>query len=234
MKVAHLTIISACTLVGFWWGLNRSKAVQLQAQLEALHQSDDELAQLRREHERLSRLQPSDDELADLRRAVVARATPRVAAQKEPGIAKPIFPPGVWIAPGHWENRGRATPDAAVETMLWAAAGGDVAALKNTLEFDQASRAQAAAIMAKLPETSRRSAGTPEDLLAFAIAGNVPLESVQPVAQQQSSEDEVVQYMRFRNANGQTRQVYLTLHRAPDGWKLRVPPAVAADVTKGM
>jgi hypothetical protein len=117
--------------------------------------------------------------------------------------------------------------------MLWAAAGGDLAALKETLEFDETSRAKGATILAGLPESSRRQYASPDDLLALVLAGNIPLESAQFVARQQISGDEYTEYVRLKDPAGVTRQVHLTLRRSPDGWKLRVPPAAVDSIAQG-
>ncbi len=116
--------------------------------------------------------------------------------------------------------------------MLWAAAGGDLEQLKSTLDFDDASRARAEAILARLPEAARRQYATPSDLLALMVAGSVPLESAQVVARQMLSEDEATEYVRLKSPDGTTRQVGLTLQRSLEGWKLRVPPDVVDQMTR--
>ena len=224
MKRIHVVMVTIGAVAGLLWGFERTRAAQLQTELETRRETDNELARLRREHERLLRLQPSTDELARLSRDVVAEIAPApsqplVKAEASVGALKP----GAWALAGEWRNCGRATPQAAVETLLWASASGDLEALKGTLEFDDAARAKAVATLARLPVAARAQYGAPEDFLALMVAGNVPLDSALVVARQQFNENDAVEYLRLKRPNGATRQVGLTLRRSADGWKLRVP-----------
>ncbi len=235
MKPASITIILICAATGLAWGIGRSRAAQLQQQLADRHQEEAALRHLQREHDRLQRLQLSDEELARLRLDADARVLASAALAK-PAETPPApiraLEPGTWAQAAAWKNCGRATPEAALETMLWASAGGELGELKGVLEFDDASRVHAAAMLANLPETDRRQYATPEDLLALVVAGNVPLDSAQIVARQHVSENEVLEYMRLKDPAGITRQVCLSIHRTPDGWKLRVPDTTVEALTK--
>jgi hypothetical protein len=92
--------------------------------------------------------------------------------------------PGTWTPTTAWKNQGQATPEAAVETMLWAAAGGDLSALKNTLALAPDTQSKAADLLASLPSGISETYASPEDLMALLVAGNVPLDSAQVVAKQ--------------------------------------------------
>lgn len=238
MKPTHLTIIALSVAAGLWWGAERSAAAQLRLQLDSLQRQTDELARLRQEHDRLLRLQPSADELARLRRAAAASDQPAPLTAESSAEATPApwhaLQPGLWAPAADWKNRGRRTPESALETMLWASAGGDLAALKETLQLDAASRTKIAALLADLPESVRQQYASPEDLLALVVAGNVPLESAQLVARQQTGDDDVIEYVRLKNPAGETRQIHLTLHRSPDGWKLQVPAATVNALALGL
>ena len=183
-------------------------------------------------------LQPSADELAQLRREAAARDQSVPLGSDSSLAAAPAPPhalqPGLWAPAADWKNCGRRTPESALETMLWAAAGGDLAALKETLQFDEASRAKIAAHLAGLPDSVRQQYASPEDLLALVVAGNVPLESAQLVARQQNGDDDVIEYVRLKDPAGITRQVHLTLRRSPDGWKLQVPAATVDALALGL
>ena len=237
MNASRLAIIIIGLAAGLWWGYERSLAAQIRAQLELQQQQSGEPARLRQEHAQLLRQQPSDADLDRLRRDSAAREQPVPPADERPDNVTPILThalqPGVWAAASQWQNCGRTTPESALETMLWAAAGGDLAELKETLEFDEASRAKGAAILAGLPEASRWQYASPDDLLALVLAGNIPLESAQFVARQRISDDEFTEYVRLKDPAGVTRQVHLTLRRSPDGWKLRVPPAAVDTIAQG-
>jgi len=235
MKTARIAIILICAATGLGWGIERSRAAHLQQQLADRQQEEATLRHLQREHDRLQNLQPTDWELDRLRHDATTRELSAAASTKPAGPPPaPIqaLEPGTWAQAAAWKNCGRATPEAALETMLWAAAGGELEELKGVLEFDDASRVHAAAMLAHLPEPDRRHYATPEDLLALVVAVNVPLDSAQIVARQHISENEALEYVRLKDPAGVTRQVCLTLHRTPGGWKLRVPGATVEALTK--
>jgi hypothetical protein len=238
MKISHFTIIVLSVAAGLWWGAERSKAAQLLVQLENLQRQPGELARVRREHARLLGLQPSDLELARLHQEAATRGQPDLTADRPPKPAPattiPALQPGIWAPATDWKNCGRKNPEAALETMLWASAGGDLAVLKETVVFDDASRAKIAALLASLPESARQQYATPEDLLALEVAGNVPLENAQFVARQQIGDDEVTEYVRLKSATGVTRQVQLTLLHSSDGWKLHVPAATVDEIAQSL
>jgi hypothetical protein len=152
------------------------------------------------------------------------------------GNAGPLSPGGPalriggWAAPGDWRPCGNATPDAAIESTLYAAAHGDLNSLKATLEFDGDALAKAESILADLPESSRRQYASPEDLLAVIVAGSVPLNSAQLVARQEDGSGHVTEYLRLKNAEGATRQVCISLHQGPDGWRLSIPANVTDQI----
>ena len=232
MKASRLIIIAISVAAGLWWGFERSATAQLRMQREIERQQAGELARLRQEHARLLRLQPSEAELDRLHREIIARERPVPPARPAPAMIRALQP-GVWARATEWKNCGRTTPESALETMLWAAARGDLDALKETLDFDNASRATGAAILAGLPESSRRQYATPEDLLAVTLASNIPLESAQFVARQRINDDEFTAYVRLKDPAGVTRQVHLTLRRSPEGWKLHVPAAAVNEIGQG-
>jgi len=214
---------------GLGWGIERARAVQLRLQLEVVQRDRAELSRLEREHRHLLERQPSDEELARLQRELAARQTGAQFgashAEDEATAPQSILQPGTWARAADWKNRGRATPAAALETMLWASAGGDLTQLKQVLEFDEASQAMGAAMFARLPAAAQQPYATPEDLLALMVAGNIPLDSARLVTRQILGDDDLVEFVRLKSPDGTTRQVHLALHRSLDGWKLRVPAA---------
>jgi len=117
--------------------------------------------------------------------------------------------------------------------VLWAASGGDLDVLKETLSINDETRAKAEEMLMTLPGAARSQYPTPEDLLAVVVAGNVPLDKVQLVARQQIDADHVTEYLRLKNADGITRQVYLSLDQSPDGWRLVVPSSVVEQLGSG-
>lgn len=177
-------IVLACLAPYAGWWIEAMSTTRLRGEIDA-HRSDEvELASALRTRERLRIQLPSASELARLRRAAseAARLHSLVAAA-ETAHGAPIadFPLGEWMPADQWQNRGHATPDAAIETTLWAAAGGDVATLGNLLSMDPETRAKAEAILAQLPNGARERYGTPEDLIADFTVKSIPLGSAQLV-----------------------------------------------------
>jgi len=120
-----------------------------------------------------------------------------------------------------------------VETMLWAAAGGDLATLKDTLVLAPDAQSKAVDLLASLPAASGQPLASPEDLMALLVAGNVPLDSAQVVAKQTNQDGNVIEYVRLKDSEGRTRQVYLTLQKVSDMWKLTVPASALAQMAQG-
>ncbi len=69
-----------------------------------------------------------------------------------------------------WQNLGRDTPAAALETMLWAWRQRDYAALGDSLMFDAPGKAALAAWFVTLPASVRAKYRTPEQIVAPAFA----------------------------------------------------------------
>jgi hypothetical protein len=233
VKIARIFIFVVAAVSGAVWGIERNLTTQLRRTLSGVREYDREYAQLRSDHDELTQSAPKADELASLRREVLSSGAAALAASENSGASKAevqALRRGIWAPAAAWKNRGRASPEAAMETMLWAASGGDLDALEETLSINDETRAKAEAMLTALPEGARTQYSTPDDLLAVVIAGNVPLDSAQLVARQQNDADHVTEYLRLKNADGITRQVYLSLHRGPDGWRLVVPGNVVEQI----
>jgi hypothetical protein len=167
------------TISGACWAIQRNTENHLRARIAAMGVEDGTLARLRREHAKLQALSRANDQrpsaASDLNGSIDGGDS---GASREGGPSLRI---GSWAAPGDWRPCGNATPDAAIESTLFAAAHGDVSSLKATLEFDDNAIAKAESILAELPDSSRRQYASPEDLLAVIVAGSIPLDSAQLV-----------------------------------------------------
>jgi hypothetical protein len=236
MKFARISIFVVAAVSGVVWGIERNTTTRLRLTLDGVHEHDRTYAQLHSDHDDLIQFAPNADELASLRPKVLSRGSVASVASGSPARKKAedrALRPGFWAPAAAWKNRGRASPEEAVETMLWAASGGDLDALKETLSINDETRAKAENMLTTLPGAARSQYATPEDLLAVVIAGNVPLDSAQVVARQQNDADHVTEYLRLKNADGITRQVYLSLYQSPDGWRLVVPSSVVEQLGRG-
>jgi hypothetical protein len=244
-KILLVAFSLAAVLAG--WLVEHLHAQQLNAELALLQDSRRELSRLQAEHRRLLAAQPASDRLAALRLANSEhdRLLREIDARKTAARSNP-FPLGEWMPASTWENRGRATPRAAIETVLWAAAGGDLAALENAFELDDATRAQADALIARLPPGARNDYRTPESLIAGLATRNIPPSSAQLAWLHETDADHAIVGVLFPNLDAPAadeavadgppgvpppmlktkpivRLVTLNLHRTGSDWRLVVP-----------
>lgn len=244
--------IVAVVGVGVVWSLERLTTVTLRLQVDAARQENTELDSLRQERARLQRVVHEGEHLEQ--RPLGAdggRAKSEPPARNEPAHRGPAtnLEVGEWLSPRDWENRGQATPIATVETALWAAAGGDVARLRSMLLLDDEVRSKADAILAQLPDASRATYTSAEQLIAAFTAKSIPLGDAQLVWKHQPAADEAIACVFVRNTdvnaalptevpraqaasenlppmaapNAKTSATYLSLRRNDGAWRLVVP-----------
>ena len=176
---------------------------------------DDERAELARLREEIGALKKRTQEIAQQAQAA------QQAARGESTVPLKLIP----VA--EWKNGGRATVPAAVETLLWAAQGGDVEVLTGALQLDAAARAKAEALIAGLPEASRAQFGTPEKLVALFLAKDAAgVTGMQILGQRDISAEVVGVRVRFANEEGKTKEEGLGFARTTDGLKMIVPEKI--------
>lgn len=128
----------------------------------------------------------------------------------------------------YFQNRGRATPSAAFETLVWAALKGDEAMLADGTTLNSATRAKAEAFIAQL-STEERSKWTPEKLGQLWFSGLfTELSAVQIVGETISADEAIV---RLRLAN-RADEEKLVLRHMPNGWKVLAPSAAVEHLKK--
>lgn len=224
----------------------RAMAAGLRARADALARQERELSRQQGQRERLRRelLLVADAPGADEPGAVTAAVAAPTPA--------PTWRIGEWTAASAWHNEGRATPQATISTLLWAATGGDLAALRDMLNLDDANRAKARAWFDSLPPAGRALYATPEDLVASATLYNVPATKAQLSWLHQADGDRAVAGILLAEPESATptpaleyqpavgnfppalrgrppyRVVVLDLRRTADGWRVNVP-ATALD-----
>ena len=135
---------------------------ELRAELGASRSTDDEVARLQRESLQLSasmaRLGATNPEVAELTRlrAHLAALKTRPDGVIESEIRAP-------------QNRGRATPKAAMETFCWGIVRDDIDLVASFINFSDDSPENRAAFMANFSPAVRARYGTPERLGAAAF-----------------------------------------------------------------
>ena len=191
-----LLLLAALSVVGILWALNRLAATGLQAELQGLQRKNSNLSAARREQERLRQLHAEAMQRADEPREAAKSVQPAPEITAPPASSLVV---GEWRAPSSWEKRGQSTAVAAMETALWAAAGGDLAALQSLLLIDEAVRVKAGTLWAQLPEAARATYTGAEQLVAAFATKSLPLGDAQLVWNHQPNADEAFACLFVKN-----------------------------------
>ena len=231
-------IISLVAIAGLVLAWQRHTAEELRGKIAWQRTQSRELARLKAANQRLVAAQPSAEDLEKLladRKAIAslrseietmrrrAAAAPNTA-DGPPAKAAPSLT-GSLVEYQQWKNVGVATPDAAFETVLWAAAGGEFENVADLLAFDANTRSRAAAVFAELPESIRNELGTPERLIALLVADDVPLGRAAIVAQIPTPTDTKVIAQIF-DTDGTQKLAQFSLRVDGNSWRLVVPEKV--------
>ncbi len=211
----------------------------LAAELEVLRDQEREFGRLRAERGRLAAEQIQADELQRLRsdRAAIGRMRGEVeslrqgtADREHRTTAKPPgrFGVGVPMPASEWRNEGAATPAAALETVLWAAAGGEVDVLAQRIRFDPAARTAALELLQSLSPESRARHGSPEQLLAFLSIKDIPIGAATVTGWRQTSATQHPVSLSLASGPDRIKPVALVFVRDGEEWKLRATEGAVA------
>jgi hypothetical protein len=164
---------------------------------------------------------------------------------------------GEWTPATAWRNAGRVTPRATASTLLWAAANGDMAALRQIFQFDEAAVAKARAWFEALPPDVRALHATPEDLVTGVTLANITPNRAQLSWLHQEGEDRAIVGLLLpgraasapplRNVRAagieappmlddpaRYKVVVLNLRREADGWRVQVPATAIDNLARNM
>lgn len=182
-----------------------------------------ELVKLREE---MAALRKSTQGLTELVQTAQAAAKLKSMSTPESSVATKLIPAT------EWKNAGKGSPEAAAETALWAALGGDVETLANTLVFTPTAKAKGDAWFASLPESTRQQYGSAEKVMALLIARESgALTGMQVLGQKDIGADDVGLRIRF-TSDGKTKDDTFLMHRNPDGWRLLLPDQTVENLAK--
>ncbi len=242
---AVLLTLGVMTGAALW--LQRQSGAQLRDEIGLLRDENRQLAQLRSANARLVAAQAPAAEMERLRadRAAVvqlrreieklttgvdererALKTPVVSANEAPAKRDPI--PVLQVLPvGSWKDAGRATPTAALETMLWAGTTGNVEALSNALILDAESGNLARKQFDAAPTAQQQEYGTPLRMLAALMAKDMPGGDVSVVnvkAADPNSPSVVIDAM-LKDRDGSASKAKFEFVQVNGHWLLKVPAA---------
>ena len=192
----------------------QEKAAAVAVILPDNSRGDDERAELAKLREDVRALKASTQEVA------------RGAQGADQGGGQNSLPLKL-IPSSEWKNAGRATPSAAVETLLWAAQGGDVDTMTRMIQLDPAARAKGDALFAQLPAATQAEYGSPEKLVALFLAKDAAVVSgMQILGQRDVSADVVGVRVRVANDEGKTKEQSFGFQRGSDGLRLIITDKV--------
>lgn len=123
----------------------------------------------------------------------------------------------------HFQNLGRATPSAALQTLIWAAVTGADDALAASIWLEPASRAQLEELLAGFTPAVRAKYRTPEKLVSIFIAADIFKNAAAEIRRQANDgPDRVILHVRMGD---KTREAPLPMLRTADGWRLATTAA---------
>lgn len=237
-----LLTLAVVMAVGVIWRRERAAARTLQDRFAALAQKEQKLAQLQADRDRL---QHEIQEVAPPALPEIAAPAPAPVSIERP--SPPAWTVGEWTPANAWRNAGRATPRDTATTLLWAAANGDVAKVREIFQFGDDTRAKARAWFDSLPPATRSTHATPEDLVAGVTLAKISPERAQLSWLHETDADRAIVGLlvsrpdadktasapAIKPATGNLPPaleerahysvVVLNLQRASDGWRVQVP-----------
>lgn len=237
-----LLAFAAVLAVGVIWLRERAAAQALQARSAALAAQEQKLAQLQADRDRLQR---EIQEVAPPDSPEPAVPAPAAAPVEKP--APPGWTVGEWTPAAAWRNAGRATPQATASTLLWAAANGEVATVREIFQFGEDTRTKARAWFDSLPAAARTAHASPEDLVAGVTLAQISPGRAQLSWLHETDADRAIVGLLVSRPDAATPAtspaimpatgnlppaleerapysvVVLNLQRAPDGWRVQVP-----------
>ncbi|HVS51808.1 MAG TPA: sigma-70 family RNA polymerase sigma factor [Opitutaceae bacterium] len=213
----------------------------LRGELLASRQQVAALTQLRAENQKLAAERTSiedgaraeHEELLQLRAAREAFRQRQAAAAARGGASASgaTVAPGGGAAPGMtsielMQDVGSATPSATAQSIAWGLQHAEFKRVAELLAFAPADREKLAAFIASLPDDTRAKYGTPEQIVALAMAGSPrPIAAVQLLKRDQPDPNTEVQTVQWQYQDGAVQQNELKFSRDGDGWKQVVSSA---------
>jgi hypothetical protein len=251
LKVYPLFIVLLVAGTAGGIAILESDKSRLRRQLSQLNQNAASLARLRTESAQnqalLDRFKTSRDEGAkaihvDLVAARVelaaletkagqspadASATPSLEANRDPTQAMTRLE--------FLSDSGRATPEAALQTLIWAALKGRESELAACVSLDPAARAKAESLLANLSPDARAKYGTPEQLVGLVFSNGVlEATAVQFVTTSLAADgDHATLTLRIR-ANSREKDTKIPMIRSAAGWSMTVAEKQIDVIRRGL
>lgn len=239
-------VIGALAITSAVGVFHQSRAnADLRAEMAALRQQTGLLETVRADHVRLTRaaseletLRVATAEFASVRREASelrqrnAELSAQLSRQSEMTAAHPSTEGRNALAPGMlpaeaWRNVGHATPEAAFQTLLWAAMGGDLELIARSLHLTEEVRAKADALFARLPGTLRTQFGTTEQMVASFLSSDVPFAGMKVEGAEFQDQNRILLDTQWQYVDGRVQQNPLLFVRGSNGsWSQVLAPRI--------
>ncbi len=201
--------------LGFWLALELMTHARLSAMASPLRDKAVRLGEVNAENRRLGyevgRLNALRREQADVIHSLALKRA-EATGQPAPGF-KPV---------SEWRNSGNTTPSEAYETYVWAIDHADMKVLAGVLGMDREEKAKVTAIFSSLPDETRATYESPEEMFALLYANRNPVWfNAMDVAGEklQFNGAATLLTVDLQYAGGQIREHELYVARYKDGWK---------------
>jgi hypothetical protein len=243
--IASLLILAVATGAAIF--LLRRDNVRLRAQADALRHKNAAVVQLNEENQRtrelLARAETNEADAKEALHGELLRTQAEVRdleAQARAALAQQAAAAAT-LAMNHnpeaglarledFQNVGRATPAAAVQTLVWAALKGDEPALIAALSVTGVVREKIEALLASLPAAARMKYPTPESLAALVVTGTV-LDAEAAQVLDTTYLDAQHAIVNVRGAGSEKAQP-VPMELGPGGWAVMVPPKMIDKLAK--
>jgi hypothetical protein len=243
-----IVLVVAGTVVGIaTLELDKSK---LQRQIAPLTQNEASLARLRTEiagkRALLAQYKTSSDAgakaihtdliaaWAELAALEAKAAGTRADASATPSIDANRDPTKAMTRPEFLTDAGRATPEAAFQTLIWAAMKGRDPEMAACVSLDNAARVKAENFLATLSPDARAKYGTPEQLVGLAFShGVLEATAFQFAGRSVDESDHITLAVRIRT-NGRESETKIPMVRSADGWAMAVPEKQIDAIRRGL
>lgn len=125
----------------------------------------------------------------------------------------------------HFRDKGRSSPSAAFQTLVWAVTKGEDSALASLFAVSSSGREKLQAILGNLPPETRMRFDPPEKLLGTLVAFELlDAEGFQIVGENaQSSGQTILRVRQLKHGRIQPSEKKFPWQPGPDGWQLPIP-----------
>lgn len=235
-RAAWILFAAATAAVALLVERGQRNAAAVASALDGERQRHLELQRLANENLRLRSAQTNAPENGRLEQggAEASRLRARLAQLQQAAANSPTaIDRGPTVAAANWVYAGSESPDAAIESVLWAASHGDVDHLSGLLAFEPDVRARVDALFSQLPAASQQDYGSPERVVATLLAGSFPKDASAMTIQGGSAQGQDASVaVSVDHSDGPTKNNVVKFHRTADGWQLVVPSSVMASCEK--